>query len=227
VQTPSTRTQFYSSWSGGKDACLALYKMQQQGHVLTGLLTMMNEHNTLSRAHYLPYALVEQQAHALGVPLLAQPTSKTDYAKQFQAALQQMKHNGTDHLVLGDIDLQAHRDWQEQQGEQTQTTPIFPLWLQDHAALVKEFIQAGFKATIVSILPQKVPSEFLGKPFNLETIQALDDLNIDVCAEGGEFHTVVTDGPLFSAPIPLNVSDAKLRTDGEYGYHYLDFSERI
>jgi len=225
MQSHDVPTFFYSAWSGGKDACLALYKMQQKGHKLTGLLTMMNEHNTLSRAHHLPYKLIEQQAHALGIPLLAQPTSQTDYPKQFQAALHQMKKYDTKHLVLGDIDLQAHRDWQEQQGKLTETTPIFPLWQQDHNALVQEFIQTGFKATIVSILPQKVPSKFLGKPFNLETIQALSHLNIDVCGEGGEFHTVVTDGPIFSNPIPLNVNHAQLRTDGEYGYHYLDFSE--
>lgn len=220
----SPNTPFYSSWSGGKDACLALYKMQQQGYVLTGLLTMMNASNTRSRAHHLPKAMIEQQAQSLGTVLLAQPTASADYLKQFQAALNQMKKTGTTHLVLGDIDLQAHRDWQEQQGEATQTTPLFPLWLQDHRTLVQEFIEAGFQATIIAILPSKVPAHFLGKPFNTETIQALEALDIDVCAEGGEFHTVVTDGPLFSFPIPLNLECATLRTDGDYGYHYLDFT---
>ncbi len=224
MQALNCKTKFYTAWSGGKDACLALYKMQQQGHVLTGLLTMMNSQNTLSRAHHLPKELIAQQAKALGVPLFAHPTSHAEYQTQFQAALSQMKQAGTNHLVLGDIDLQAHQEWQQQQGKLTETTPLFPLWLQDHTTLVQAFLQAGFQATIISILPQKVPAEFLGKPFNLETIQALDDLNIDVCAEGGEFHTVVTNGPNFSHPITLNVNNATLRTDGDYGYHYLDFS---
>ncbi|MCF6253473.1 MAG: hypothetical protein L3J38_01850, partial [Thiomicrorhabdus sp.] len=112
----NTPTPFYTAWSGGKDACLALYKMQQQGHILTGLLTMMNEHNTLSRAHHLPKGIIEQQANALGTVLLAQPTTSADYLKQFQRALNQMKQVGTSHLVLGDIDLQAHQDCQVQQG---------------------------------------------------------------------------------------------------------------
>lgn len=185
---------------------------------------MMNESNTLSRAHHLPKAIIEQQAKSLGTTLLAQPTTSADYLTQFQRALQQMKQAGTRHLVLGDIDLQAHRDWQEQQGNITETTPLFPLWLQDHKSLVLAFITAGFQATIISILPNKVPAHFLGKPFNLETIQALEALDIDVCAEGGEFHTVVTDGPLFSFPVNLPLNTAKLRTDGDYGYHYLDFS---
>ncbi len=223
MHTRQKNTPFYCSWSGGKDACLALYKMQQIGHQPKGLLTMMNEDNTLSRAHHLPKAIIQQQADALGLPLLAQPTSKEAYLKQFQAALQQMKHSGTAHLVLGDIDLQAHRDWQETQGEATQTTPLFPLWQQDHHALVAEFLQAGFQAHIIAIQPQIVPAEFLGKPFNQSTIAELEALDIDVCAEGGEFHTIVTDGPLFSTPILLDIQHASVCTDGDYGYHYLRF----
>ena len=127
-------------------------------------------------------------------------------------------------MVLGDIDLQAHRDWQEEQGKSIGVTPLFPLWLQDHKQLVLDFVEAGFEATIIAILPNKVPAKFLGQVFNLDTIHELEALGIDVCAEGGEFHTVVTNGPLFSKPVDLNLSQAKVCTKGEYGYHYLDFS---
>ncbi len=225
MQTLTQPVDFYCSWSGGKDACLALYKMAQQGHKPQGVLTMMNEAGTLSRAHHLPKSIIEQQAHALGLSCVTQATAKSDYQTSYQSALQNCKQQGIDYMVLGDIDLQGHRDWQMQQGKETGITPLFPLWHQDHKGLVKQFIEAGFKATIIAILPDKVPNDFLGKSLTLETMTQLESLGIDVCAEGGEFHTVVTDGPLFSQPIELDLHNAKLRTSGDYGYHYLDFSQ--
>lgn len=227
MQTLTQPVGFYCSWSGGKDACLALYKMVQQGHKPQGLLTMMNAAGTLSRAHYLPKSLIEQQALALGLNCVTQATTKQDYQARYQSALQDCKQQDIDYLVLGDIDLQAHRDWQIRQCRKSGITPLFPLWFQDHKGLVEQFIEAGFKATIIAILPDKVPSEFLGKSLTLETIMQLEALGIDVCAEGGEFHTVVTDGPLFSKPIELDLTNAKLCTTADYGYHYLDFSQGV
>jgi uncharacterized protein (TIGR00290 family) len=227
MHTLTQPVDFYCSWSGGKDACLALYIMVQQGHTPQGLLTMMNETGTLSRAHHLPKSFIEQQAHALGLHCVTQATTKSAYQTRYQSALQDCKQQGIDYLVLGDIDLQAHRDWQMQQGQETAITVLFPLWLQNHKGLVEQFIEAGFKATIIAILPDKVPSDFLGKSLNLETMTQLESLGIDVCAEGGEFHTVVTDGPLFSQPIELDLCNAKLCTTGDYGYHYLDFSKDV
>lgn len=227
MQTPIQPIDFYCSWSGGKDACLALYNMVQQGHRPQGLLTMMNETGALSRAHHLPKTLIKQQANALGLNCITQATAKADYQTRYQSALHAVKQQGVDYLVLGDIDLQAHRDWQENQQATTEVTPLFPLWHQNHKTLVEAFINAGFNATIIAILPEKVPREFLGKSLNQETITQLESLGIDVCAEGGEFHTVVTDGPLFSQPIELDLTRAQLCTTGDYGYHYLDFSQSV
>ncbi len=224
MQSLPASTPFCCSWSGGKDACFSLYKMVQAGHQPKTLLTMMNEAGTLSRAHQLPKKLIEQQAASLGLESLLQATSQSDYQSNYQHALQQCKQQGQQHIVLGDIDLQAHRDWQEQQGKLCGITPLFPLWQMDHQSLVDDFIDAGFEATIIAILPDKVPAEFLGKPLNQQTVNQLKALQIDVCAEGGEFHTIVTNGPLFTTPIQLDLQQAKLCTDGDYGYHYLDFA---
>jgi uncharacterized protein (TIGR00290 family) len=217
-------TDFFCSWSGGKDACLALYKMQLLGHQPKGLLTMLDETGQHSLAHHLPKTLIEQQANALGLQSFTQAKHKNDYQGAYLKALTHYQKQGLNHLVLGDIDLQAHRDWQETQGQLANITPLFPLWLQDHKQLVLEFIEAGFTAVIISVLPNKLSSDFLGRELDLNTIKELEKLGVDVCAEGGEFHTFVTNGPIFSKAIELDVSKAKLRTDGDHGYHYLDFS---
>ena len=216
--------QFICSWSGGKDACLALYLMQQHGHIAKGLLTMMGESGQQSRAHHLPDFIIQQQATALGLPAILQATTKKEYQSSYLNALAKSQKLGADSVVLGDIDIQAHRDWQAQQATKSQLTALFPLWLNNHKKLVEYFIDAGFKATIMAIHPDKCPESFLGKVLNKQTIKVLEKHGIDVCAEGGEFHTVVTDGPNFSQAISLNPTSI---SDGEFGYRYLNFASSI
>ena len=69
------------SWSGGKDSCLALFKALAAGAMggcgsrseprLVCLVTMFTEDGERSRSHGLPRAVLEAQAAAIGVPLLA------------------------------------------------------------------------------------------------------------------------------------------------------------
>lgn len=47
------RFDFFASWSGGKDSCLALYRMTQAGHTCASLFTMIDETGTHSRSHGL------------------------------------------------------------------------------------------------------------------------------------------------------------------------------
>ncbi|WP_308874917.1 hypothetical protein [Thiothrix subterranea] len=46
-------------------------------------------------------------------------------------------------------------------------------------------------------------------------------MGVDVCGEGGEFHTFVTDGPLFSYPLKIQALGS---FTGEYNYTFLDFT---
>ena len=58
--------------------------------------------------------------------------------------------------------------------------------------------------------------EDLGRYFDREFVQELQARGIDVAGEGGEFHTTVIDGPIFSQP--LNVRQGERVYHGEYGF---------
>jgi hypothetical protein len=45
---------------------------------------------------------------------------------------------------------------------------------------------------------------FLGRPFDRGLINELNPWGVDVYGENGEFHTVVTDGPLLARPLGVN-----------------------
>lgn len=51
---------------------------------------------------------------------------------------------------------------------------------------------------------------FLGRMMDEELVNELKTIDIDVCGENGEFHTLVLDCPLFSNPFNVQVK-AKLK----------------
>ncbi len=192
---------FASSWSGGKDACLATYRMIQAGNKPQFLLTMMEADGKHSRAHALPRDLLQAQADALGIPLLSQAAD--NYKDSYIEALNTLKTKGIKDAVFGDIDLQAHKDWQEGIAEIVGYSMHFPLWEESHEKLVYEFIDAGFITTIIAVQQGVLEQAFLGRKLDRETLAELKEKGIDICGEGGEFHTFVTYGPIFHKAVAI------------------------
>ena len=71
------------SWSGGKDSCYALMKAMEDGKTPVVLLNVMNEKGVISRSHGLPRYILQQQADAMNIPLIAITSSWNDYEKLF------------------------------------------------------------------------------------------------------------------------------------------------
>ena len=191
------------SWSGGKDSCFALMRALQQGYMPAVLVNMMNENGKISRSHGLPPSLLQQQAAAMGLPLITTATTWNDYEKNFIAALNQVSadYHATA-MVFGDIDLQAHRDWEEMVCAKAGLQALLPLWQQDRRVLVAQMLEAGIETMIVSC-NTTLGEVFLGKLLSAELIEKLEEKGVDVCGENGEFHTVVVNCPLFKQPLLL------------------------
>src|SRR3954452_11613246 len=102
------------SWSGGKDSCFALMQAIQAGYVPKILLNVLNEEGKISRSHGIPSAILQKQADAANLPIHLISSSWTDYEINFTTALEELKDRyQLTHAVFGDIDLQAHREWEE------------------------------------------------------------------------------------------------------------------
>ncbi|HEY0677739.1 MAG TPA: diphthine--ammonia ligase [Chitinophagaceae bacterium] len=191
------------SWSGGKDSCYALMQAIHKGDQLRVLVNMMNENGKISRSHGLPLGVLQQQGDRMGVPLIANPTSWNEYREHFVSALKTIKSEfGVEAMVFGDIDLQPHRDWEENVCSEAGLSAVLPLWQQDRRALVNEMIGRGIQAMIVSC--NTVMGEaFLGRNIDQKLVADLEALGIDPCGENGEYHTVVINCPLFTSPVML------------------------
>ncbi|MFL6620898.1 MAG: diphthine--ammonia ligase [Povalibacter sp.] len=193
------------SFSGGKDSTLALWRAMQQGYDVRTLLVMFEESGERSRSHAIPLGLIEAQARALGLDLVVRKASWKTYEAVFIETLQQLRTAGHDTAVFGDIDLQAHRDWEEKVCHAAGIRPVLPLWQQDRRALAQEVLDSGFRARVVCIDSRFLPDEFCGREYNAQFIADLPG-QVDACGENGEFHTFVFDGPCFAAAVPHHLN---------------------
>jgi diphthine-ammonia ligase len=207
--------RFFCSWSGGKDAYLELARACAAGGRPAALVCMLNEDGECSRGHGLPLALLEAQAEALGVPLVTGATSWDDYEATFVAILHGLRARGVEAAVFGDIDLEGHRVWVEGVCETTDLSCHLPLWQEPRRRLIDELLASGVRATVVAVDAAKLDASFLGRELSDELVEDLEAAGADACGEEGEYHTMVTEAPLFSAPVPLTW-DGRAERDGHW-----------
>jgi len=204
---------FVSSWSGGKDSCYAMMKAVESGFTPKVILNMMNENGKVSRSHGLPLAILNQQAQKMQLPLEAVPATWGDYEEKFIIVLKELKTKfDLQAAVFGDIDLQAHKDWEDKVCEVASLKAVLPLWQQDRIELVNEMIESGIETMIVSCNTQMGES-YLGKILTKELALELEANGIDPCGENGEFHTMVINCPLFSEAIELPKYSKQIHKD--------------
>jgi diphthine-ammonia ligase len=207
---------FITSFSGGKDSVLALYKASKDGDAL-GLIVMLEEEGKRSRSHGMPPELIRAQAEAIGLPVFTAAASWTDYEEVFMTLLEKAKDQGAEVLVTGDLDMPEHGCWHEKVAKNARLKLGMPLWGMNHREAVEEFINLGFVSIVVTVnLSLGMRPEDLGRTLTHEYIKELEARGIDPCGEGGEFHTTVVDGPIFKHPVP--VLKREILNDGDYAF---------
>lgn len=213
---PSHR--FITSWSGGKDSCLALDRARSSGLEPAGLFTMFTEGGERSRSHGLTHAVLRAQAQAMGLRLFTNNASWPEYEDVFIGALREFRLRGIQSGVFGDIDIEDHRAWVQRVCAAAGMRALHPLWQAPRRALLEEFLARGFQATVIAVRDGVLDRAFLGRNLDESLIAEFEALGIDSCGENGEYHTVVTDGPLFRTPVALAQGEASLHS----GVWFLD-----
>ena len=208
-----------AAWSGGKDSCYAYYLATQQGYEVISLLTMMMS-ETKSNFHMIPSRILDAQSEAIGIPLVKQRATPETYEKDFKGALLKLKAKGAEGLVTGDIyEVTGHEQgWLGRVLKEVGLKPIKPLWMGDTKQIYLDYLKTGFKATVVRTNLEKLGVEWLGRTLDRKFYDDILKLgNVDPCGEGGEYHTVVTDGPTFKNKIEI-LETQKHKLEGGFGY---------
>jgi uncharacterized protein (TIGR00290 family) len=201
----------YLNWSSGKDAALALYKLQQDNeYSVEKIVTTVNTDFDRISMHGIRTELLIKQAENVGVPLhqikLQGEVSMEEYNKVMEMETNKFLDEGFTHSVFGDIFLEDLKRYREKHLEEIGLKAVFPLWKQNTEKLLEEFISEGFKAIVVCVNTNKLDRSFCGRMLDKDFLNDLPE-DVDPCGENGEFHTFVFDGPIFKKPIDFKIGE--------------------
>jgi diphthine-ammonia ligase len=193
------------SWSGGKDGCMALHRLVEQGYSVKCLFTTLPEEiGSRTFGHGEKAESIALQAEALGIPVEFIPCSFKTYTDDVKTALAKIKSKYNLHAAaFGDLYLQEHRDWGENVCKEIGLAAVYPLWIQENEALhaLLAFVNSGFKAKVIRIRDDQLPVSWLGRELDAGFYMDIQKVNICPMGEAGEYHTFVYDGPLFKKRI--------------------------
>lgn len=203
-------------WSGGKDSSLALWKVlqQQQLDVRYLVTTISQQHQRISM-HGVQLTLLKAQAASIGIPLklmeLPDSPDNTQYEKHLTQVLSELKAEGIDTVIFGDIFLEDLKAYRLALLDKLGMKAVFPIWEQDTTELLNEFIDEGFKALTVCVDGSKLTDAFAGRILDDAFLNDLPE-TVDPCGENGEFHSFVFDGPLFKHEVPIEIGETITRS---------------
>jgi len=127
-------------------------------------------------------------------------------------------------MVFGDIYLDEHKEWVDRVCNDMGIACIEPLWNQSTESIITEFIDAEFKAVIISAKSDLFREEFLGRLIDYDLVEELKRREICLCGENGEFHTFVVDGPIFKKEIRI-IESQPLFIEGFWKHWSLDIKK--
>ncbi len=227
-----------SLFSGGKDSSWALYQALEQGLQVERLLTVHPEGD--SYMYHVPATdLATLAAESIGIELInVRPEDfdtevVTDVGQQgdteikpLEAALTELAAtlpNGLAGVTAGAVESAFQYDRVSAMADRLGIEVFAPMWQQDPEALVTAMLDAGFEIRIIQVAAAGLDESWLGRQLDadaLTELQALHDrYGVHILGEGGEFETLVTDGPHMSQPIKL---DGQPEWEGTRGVYQIE-----
>jgi diphthamide synthase (EF-2-diphthine--ammonia ligase) len=194
AEPSNERIKTVLSWSSGKDCSYALHVLRTDPafsakYDVRGLLSTVNESVSPNRVamHGTRDNLVRLQAKHCSLPNqplelhlvpLPSPCPNAVYEERMGAAVARLKASGAGAMAFGDIFLQDVRAYREEKMKGTGLECLFPLWPKGHdtAALAREMIAAGLRATLVCVDPRRLPGSLAGRTFDASLLEDLDKL---------------------------------------------------
>ncbi|WP_336034544.1 diphthine--ammonia ligase [Halobacterium yunchengense] len=218
-----TDGQWVSLFSGGKDSSWALYRALEDGLDVSRLVTVHPTGD--SYMYHVPATdLAALAAESVGIPLVdVEPgdfEASADSASGPQgdaelapleaalAALADDLDGGLAGVTAGAVESEYQTSRIEAMADRLGCEVYAPLWQRDPRSLAEAMLEAGFEITLVQVAAYGLDESWLGRTLDRDALADLEALNdeygVHVLGEGGEFETLVTDGPHMDRAIELD-----------------------
>lgn len=207
-------------FSGGKDSVYAISIAQQYGWDITHLVSILPKIPDSWMYHSVNIHLTKLLSEALNIPLISKETTgeKEKELADLEELLQPLDIDG---VISGAIASEYQRTRIERISHTLHIKSFTPLWHKDQTQLLKDQVHAGFHIIIVGAYADGFTEQWLGRRIDDKAINELEQLqkdrSINTAGEGGEFETLVIDGPLFHKRIQIEDATIKWHRDnGSY-----------
>jgi len=190
--------------------------------------------------HEVQPELVAMQAQAMGIPIIQSFLTWMSFEDQFKATVSKLDPKDVEGgIVWGMIppdplldhprkmkkhmNLQVQYDWINKISASVGVKAIMPLIGKTGDQILCELVEKGFEVLVLVVNPDFVGEEWLGHKIDKDFINYMRRLNREegIHMAGDEFHSFVTDCPLFKKRIEV-LKSKKVSKDG---YSILDVSK--
>ncbi|MDD9954174.1 MAG: diphthine--ammonia ligase [Candidatus Woesearchaeota archaeon] len=197
-------------YSSGKDSTFTLWYYLEQGWDVSCLLSLLPENPDSYMFQNPSKDLLERQATSLGMPLLLQETAgeEEQELEDLKKLLEKAKKEcGIEGVGVGALASDYQHERVNRICEDVGLKTYAPLWHKEQEQLLREMIDSGFDIRMTRIAADGLSEEWLGKQLtqgDVDQLVQLSEKGFHVGGEGGEFETIVLDGPIFSEKITIS-----------------------
>lgn len=206
-----------SLFSGGKDSTYALFVAQQMGWSVESLVTIVPESDSMM-FHFPNIELTRIHSEALDIPLIVEKTKSREELDVLEEALADLDVEG---LVLGAIASDYQHTRINEVCHKIGLRTFAPLWRRSQETVLRDEATAGFEIVIVGVSAEGLTEKWLGTRLSRENLEEFIALSrkarFNVSGEGGEYETLVLDGPNFHSRAQIDA--ATTHWDGRRGLY--------
>ena len=220
-------------FSGGKDSSYALYRALERGLDVRRLLTVHPPEGSYmyhvpatdlaelaAETIAIPLEEVTVRDGDLGVDESTAPGEIPDdgdsgtrgdaEVQPLEATLRRLDgeiDGGVAGVVLGAVESEFQLGRVEGVCDRLDCDLYAPLWRGDPRELAEAMLEAGFEIRIVEVAAAGLDASWLGRVLDEDAVDELEALGekcgVHLLGEGGEYETLVTDGPHMTQPISI------------------------
>jgi diphthine-ammonia ligase len=193
-------------FSGGKDSVRTVQWCLKNNYTVKYLVTMIPEREDSWMYHTPNIHLTELLAKAIEIPIIIKKTSgiKESEVDDLKDALRDLN---VDAVASGGFFSNYQRTRIEGVCKELNLKFLAPFWHSDPEKFIRETIDLGFDVRIMGVYAHGFDDSWLGRKLDKKTLSELKELNkkfgINLVGEGGEYETLVVDGPIFKKKIRI------------------------
>lgn len=206
--------------SSGKDSIYALYLMKKQGFDVKCMISLKSKNPDSFMFHTPNIEMVKLQSKSIGIPLIEQETKgeKEKELDDLKKALKKAKEKyGINGVVTGALFSNYQKERVEKIADSLELRVFSPLWHVEQEKEMREILDEGFKFILTKVAADGMDKSWLNKIITGNDIDNLAELNkkigFNVAGEGGEFESLMVDGPIFGKRIKIN--DYEIKEESE------------